>query len=289
MSNETGLMAAMEKKVPTFIQLAQINGISAEKAEAIVQQELQYVFEASLNNPEIRNCHPSTVEMVIRRAVTNNLSLDPNAGLVYLKTRRKKVSTKDEPERFITVLEATETCNGMLSTARMTGCIIDHKLPVVDFNEAGKVIGATFEYQVPNGRWEVVKFTEYDIERWGNYSEKENQRFDKSKQRNPLYTSWRGGIDPEMMKAKCIKHSLKKLGKNPQERHATKVDYSKPLQLLPAEHAVNEAKIEQEENAENATSAQVLVTTVEVVNVPTADQPSPTEQNDLSTLKMPFE
>lgn len=34
---------------------------------------------------------------------------------------------------------------------------------------------------------------------------------------NKLYTSWENGPDPEFARAKCIRHSLKKLGTNPNE------------------------------------------------------------------------
>ena len=35
---------------------------------------------------------------------------------------------------------------------------------------------------------------------------------------NALYSSYKGGIDPEFCKAKCIRHAFKKTGTNPNER-----------------------------------------------------------------------
>ena len=289
MSNETGLMAKLTEQVPTFKQLALINGIAPEKAEAIVIQEVEFIRESALANPDIMKCAPQTVLFVVKRAIKNNLTLDPQAGLMYLKTRNVNLSTDQSNQQWVKVLEAQETCNGILSKCRMTGRIIDHKLPQVEFNEAGKCVGVTFEFQLPNGRWETVKFTEYDFERWGNASHKERSRGKQDANtkdyRNSLYSSWRGGIDPEMAKAKAIRHGLKKLGTNPNENKASAIQ-SAPMQLLPQLTAEVEAKEVIEELAENATSAQVLVTTHEIINV---DTPPATEQSNTTNIKMPFE
>ena len=289
MSNETGLMAKLTEQVPTFKQLALINGIAPEKAEAIVIQEVEFIRESALANPDIMKCAPQTVLFVVKRAIKNNLTLDPQAGLMYLKTRNVNLSTDQSNQQWVKVLEAQETCNGILSKCRMTGRIIDHKLPQVEFNEAGKCVGVTFEFQLPNGRWETVKFTEYDFERWGNASNKERSRGKQDANtkdyRNSLYSSWRGGIDPEMAKAKAIRHGLKKLGTNPNENKASAIQ-SAPMQLLPQLTAEVEVKEVIEELAENATSAQVLVTTHEIINV---DTPPATEQSNTTNIKMPFE
>ena len=289
MSNETGLMDKLTEQVPTFKQLALINGIAPEKAEAIVIQEVEFIRESALANPDIMKCAPQTVLFVVKRAIKNNLTLDPQAGLMYLKTRNVNLSTDQSNQQWVKVLEAQETCNGILSKCRMTGRIIDHKLPQVEFNEAGKCVGVTFEFQLPNGRWETVKFTEYDFERWGNASHKERSRGKQDANtkdyRNSLYSSWRGGIDPEMAKAKAIRHGLKKLGTNPNENKASAIQ-SAPMQLLPQLTAEVEAKEVIEELAENATSAQVLVTTHEIINV---DTPPATEQSNTTNIKMPFE
>jgi len=289
MSNETGLMAKLTEQVPTFKQLALINGIAPEKAEAIVIQEVEFIRESALANPDIMKCAPQTVLFVVKRAIKNNLTLDPQAGLMYLKTRNVNLSTDQSNQQWVKVLEAQETCNGILSKCRMTGRIIDHKLPQVEFNEAGKCVGVTFEFQLPNGRWETVKFTEYDFERWGNASHKERSRGKQDANtkdyRNSLYSSWRGGIDPEMAKAKAIRHGLKKLGTNPNENKASAIQ-SAPMQLLPQLTAEVEAKEVIEELAENATSAQVLATTHEIINV---DTPPATEQSNTTNFEMPFE
>ncbi len=287
MSTETGLMAKLNEQVPTFVQLALINGISPEKAEAIVRQEVEFIKESAVANPSIMKCAPQTVLFVVKRAIKNNLTLDPQAGLMYLKTRNMNVSADPNQPQWVTVLEAQETCNGILSKCRMTGRIIDHKLPQVEFNEAGKCIGVTFEFQLPNGRWESVKFTEYDFERWGNASHKERSRGKQDANtkdyRNALYTSWRGGIDPEMAKAKAIRHGLKKLGTNPNEKQASAIVVNAPMQLIEHTAANKEAAEIMEELTQNAETEQVLVTTVEVVEVPA------TEQKSNANFEMPFE
>ena len=40
---------------------------------------------------------------------------------------------------------------------------------------------------------------------------------------NPNYTSWKGGIDPEFARAKAVRHGLKKLGTNQNERRALNI------------------------------------------------------------------
>jgi hypothetical protein len=289
MSQETGLMAKLTEQVPTFKQLALINGIAPEKAEAIVIQEVEFIRESALANPDIMKCAPQTVLFVVKRAIKNNLTLDPQAGLMYLKTRNVNVSTDPNQPQWVKVLEAQETCNGILSKCRMTGRIIDHKLPQVEFNEAGKCVGVTFEFQLPNGRWETAKFTEYDFERWGNASHKERSRGKQDANtkdyRNVLYTAWRGGIDPEMAKAKAIRHGLKKLGTNPNENKASAIQ-SAPMQLLPQVTAENEAKEVIEELAENSTSAQVHVTLHEIVDIKSNGEQS---NNNTNPTKLPFE
>ncbi len=291
MSNETGLMAELTEQVPTFKQLALINGIAPEKAEAIVIQEVEFIRESALANPDIMKCAPQTVLFVVKRAIKNNLTLDPQAGLMYLKTRNVNVSTDPSTPQWVKVLESQETCNGILSKCRMTGRIIDHKLPQVEFNDAGKCVGVTFEFQLPNGRWETVKFTEYDFERWGNASHKERSRgkqdANTKNYRNSLYSSWRGGIDPEMAKAKAIRHGLKKLGTNPNENKASAVVLNAPMQLLPHAEAEKEAKevIEELENS-SSTSAQVHVTLHEIVDIKSnSEQPN----DNTNPTKLPFE
>lgn len=240
-TTETGVIATLKTAMPTLVQLAQINGISAEKAEALMAQEVEFLREAAMLNPKILQSAPASVLLAVKRAIKNNLTLDPQAGLMYIKTRSINVSQDPKAAQWITIMETQETCNGLLSKNRMLGRILDHNVPQVEFDSSGKVKSVTFSFQKNTGNWETMTFSEYDFERWGNASHKERSRgkndaatVDYS---NALYKAWRGGIDPEFAKAKAIRHSLKKLGTNPNEKMAN------AIQISPAEFKVIDTKI----------------------------------------------
>ena len=194
-------------------------------------------------SPAVLECVPKSVELAVKSVLKNNLSLDPNAGLVYVKTRN--INTGNNV--WVKVLEIQYSVNGILSIAYQCGKIIDHKNPVVKKNLDGKVIGAEFEFQRSTGRWETVEFDESNFERWKIASHKENRRAydnarDKSGKKvhddntlnyaNPNYTSWKGGPDPEFIRAKAIRHSLKKLGTNANEKYATKIQVTNVKQVV---------------------------------------------------------
>jgi hypothetical protein len=86
-------------------------------------------------------------------------------------------------------------------------------------------------------RWEKRKFDESDFLRWKTKSHQENARnkqdanFSTLNYANPNYTNWCGGIDPEFARAKAIRHSLKKLGTNPNEKKTINI-------VVPAEKKI---------------------------------------------------
>lgn len=272
MSTETGVIATLKTAMPTLCQLAQINGISAERAEALMHQEIEFVREAAMLNPKIMQSAPASVLLAVKRAIKNNLTLDPQAGLMYIKTRLVDISQDPNVKQNIMIMETQETCNGLLSKNRMLGRILDHNVPTVEFHADGKVKSVTFSFQKNTGNWETMTYSEYDFERWGTASHKERSRWkkdaDKVDYRNALYTSWRGSIDPEFAKAKAIRHSLKKLGTNPNERMAS------AIQISPAEFKVIEPSIANKEaddvmaeNVANDTSATYHVQVHEAIEI----------------------
>jgi hypothetical protein len=278
MSTETGVIATLKTAMPTLCQLAQINGISAERAEALMSQEIEFVREAAMLNPKIMQSAPASVLLAVKRAIKNNLTLDPQAGLMYIKTRSINVSQDPNAAQWITIMETQETCNGLLSKNRMLGRILDHNVPTVEFHADGKVKSVTFTFQKNTGNWETMTYSDYDFERWGSASHKERSRgkndANSKNYANALYSSWRGGIDPEFAKAKAIRHSLKKLGTNPNERMAS------AIQISPADFKVIEPSIANKEaddvmaeNVTNDAAATYHITTHEVVSVPTDNTP----------------
>lgn len=186
-----------------------------EEAKQLVAVELAYLQAQAVYKPEINDCLPITIGTSLRYVIKNNLSLDPQAGLIYLTTRNLPGGQK--------ALEIEPTANGRISIARMTGGILDFKRPEVRKDAAGKVIAVTFEVMVPGAgtpRWEKFEFDESDFMRWKKASHKQNGRnkpdadLAKMNYANINYSNFNGGIDPEFARAKAIKHGLKKLGTN---------------------------------------------------------------------------
>jgi hypothetical protein len=283
-TEETGVIATLKTAMPTLVQLAQINGISSEKAEALMAQEVEFLREAAMLNPKILQSAPASVLLAVKRAIKNNLTLDPQAGLMYIKTRAINVSQDANNPQWVTIMETQETCNGLLSKNRMLGRILDHNVPTVEFHADGKVKSVTFTFQKNTGNWETMTYSEYDFERWGNASHKERSRgkndANTKDYRNALYSAWRGGIDPEFAKAKAIRHSLKKLGTNPNEKMATAIQISPAAFKVIAPEIANKEADDEIPNATSDAAATYHITTHEVVKLP-ADNTPLTETEEL--------
>lgn len=243
-------LAKIEAAVPEFQALVNLNCQDNQKAAAIVTQELEFLREIATTNQDVLNCTPDSVVLAVKRAMKNNLTLDPQAGLVYVKTRNVNTGTKEKPV-WAKVMETQETCNGIVSKLRMFGRILDIKRPEVKFDESGKVQSVSVEWLVPSTpqpRWERAEFAEYDFARWRTASHKERSRGaqDASSKdySNQLYTSWKQGIDPEFARAKAIRHALKKLGANANEMYAKAIQQVEPIQII--ESTANKAEVAEE-------------------------------------------
>jgi hypothetical protein len=289
-------------------QLAAILGLNTSKevdVQTLALQELQYLQQIGLTNPAIYECEPFTVVMAIKSVLKKNLTLDPDQGLVYVKTRNYKVQENGR-EVWKKSLDITESANGRISVARQCGRLLDLERPEVIKDANGKVIGVKAKFLVPSydanmkrsTRWKEVEFDESDFERWRRFSHKENRRsYDNAKPEyrtnkpvpddttlnyaNPLYTSWKGGIDPEFSRAKAIVHGLKKLGTNANERMAVNiaapvekrmyVDPEIDKQVMQEETTTSHDYAEYEEVNHNGNSTNgngVKVTVVEEMSIP---------------------
>lgn len=220
---------------PELSNLMAIISLNNDKASNDIQvlalQELNYLEQHASVKPALLNCDQQSIILAVKNVMRKNLSLDPNAGLVYVKTRNLNVGTFDRPI-WKTVLEIQETANGLLSYNRQIGRILDYTNPKIKEDTTGKVIGVSMELLKPSWpqpRWEEYSFNEGDFYRWRRASHKENKKGYKQNSgkpvpddnelnyANPNYTNWKTGPDPEFIRAKCIRHSLKKLGSNPNE------------------------------------------------------------------------
>lgn len=247
MSKELELrpLEELKKALPELTAILSLNAAEGVDVNTLALQELDNLRMISVTKPEILECFASTVVMAVKRVLKQNLTLDPYAGLVYVKTRNVTIKQKNEDgnitEKKGKALEIMESCNGLLSINYQCKKIIDHKTPTVKKDAAGKVESVTFEYQLSSGRWEERTFDESDFYRWRRASHKENGRWkddfntpqatESLKYANENYINWKGGIDPEFARAKAIRHALKKLGTNPNEGKFNKI-------IIPAEKKV---------------------------------------------------
>ncbi len=268
-------MDLLKQELPQLQALIGLNASPNVNVETLALQELEYLRLQAVNKPDIMDAMPQTVILAVKAVMKNNLSLDPNAGLVYIKTRNVKVG-----DNWHKALEITPTCNGIISIARQCGRIIDIKRPTVTKDAHGRVIAVQLEYQLPNQRWELVEFDESDFERWRRASDKENGRNKNDggapdyKYANPNYTSWKNGIDPEFARAKAIRHGLKKLGTNMNERNAIAIQPTEMKQIIvdpqADEAVINETEIQEAEIIQNAEVVQTnesVIITVEQINL----------------------
>lgn len=207
-------------------QLIAIMGLNrkGENIATLIQQEIAYLEAAGIAKPVIMQCKPLSVLLAVKSVLKQNLTLDPYAGLVYIKTRNVKVSVN--PDVWETAMEIQPTCNGLISIARQCGRILDIKRPQITKNKEGQVNGVSVEILLPSTpepRWEKFEFDEDDFYRWRRASNNESGRgkadvqSEEHKYANPNYKNFKGGIDPEFARAKAIRHSLKKLGVNQHE------------------------------------------------------------------------
>lgn len=224
--------------IEKLITLNAPNGMGEEQIKAMAMEEISHVQTAALYNPAILNCEAISVVLAVKQAIRKNLTLDPSAGLVHMRTRKINIGSN----QWRTVLEISDTANGKISLARQCGRILDVKRPTVKYNGEGQVEMVTVEFLVPSHpepRWESIEFGATHFMKWRIASHKENSRgWNESSGKpkpdaasmnyaNPNYTNWKGGIDPEFASTKAIKHGLNKLGININEPVTKRVHVEK--------------------------------------------------------------
>lgn len=234
----------IKKEMPTLEALLRINVPPSADAHAIVQQELEFLRMQMDLKPDLALCEAMSVVLAVKSAIKKNLSLDPQAGLVYIKTRNVNTAKRGEQDKWIKVMEVMPTANGLISINRQCGRILDIERPEVQKDATGKVVGVSVKYLVPSiptPRWQAVGFDQSDFLKWRRASHKENSRGKQDANAetlnysNPNYTNFKGGIDPEFARAKCIRHALGKLGTNPNEQHIQRIQVE-PIEVV-ASHA----------------------------------------------------
>lgn len=280
MEEKNKAIALLKEEMPQLKAVLNLNAVAGTDVEAMAIQELEFLKDHMLTKPAIAECLPQTVVMAVKGVLRQNLTLDPYAGLVYVKTRNIKIGENNWQK----ALEIQPSANGLISIARQCGRILDIKRPEVIKDSSGKVVGVKVEYMVPThggSRWEGVEFDESDFYRWQRSSHNENGRNKKDANAetlnysNPNYTNWKGGIDPEFARAKAIRHGLKKLGTNPNER-VMKAIHVEDQKTVYVDQKADEAAVnddhgyEHEEVKENSTAYHVEIH--ETINIPNSNE-----------------
>lgn len=233
MTKEAQVLQLAKKELPQLKAIIGLSAIKGTDVETLALQELEYLQMIGTTKPEIYECMPQSIIAAVKTILKQNLTLDPYAGLVYVKTRNIKVA-----DQWQKVLEIQPSANGIISINRQCGRIMDIERPETLKDDKGKVIGVKVKYLVPSFneegkrcyKWRIIEFDESDFLRWRRASHKENGRNkadanpESLNYANPNYTSWKGGIDPEFARAKAIRHGLKKLGTNQNETTGTKYE-----------------------------------------------------------------
>jgi len=229
-----------------------VQGRTPEELEAFVLNEISYLKERVELAPALQECREDSLLMCIRHALRDNVSLDANAGLVYIYPQKVKVANG----QYVSVAHYELSPNGRISLARQTGNILDFERPQL-IKEGEKVVGGFMKIlkpSYPEPRWETYDYNQSDIDRWAKFSSKKNKKWDNAQRKfvegspNALYSSGPGGgIDEGFMKAKIVKHTLKQLGINASERVGQKIVQDKSLDFEPALTIEETQKLEQEE------------------------------------------
>ncbi len=211
-------LSLLKPELPTIEALIRLNSVTGTDVAAIAMQELDFLSMHMIAKPFIAECIPETIIQAVKYSLKNNLSLDPNAGLVYLMPTSVKVGAG-----YKNALEIKPTADGKLSIAYQCRTILDHERAVITKNETGKVISCSIRIllpSVPNPRWEKIEMDYADFERLRKYSHIKNARGKQDANlatlnyANPLYSNFNGGIDPEFARSKVVSAALKKRGTN---------------------------------------------------------------------------
>ncbi len=230
-------------------------GTPAQQIAAVVQQEVENLSYIALFKPAILECHPDSIRYAMRKVISQNLSFDPDAGLVYLTTRNAKIKV-DGQEREVKVLECKPTVNGEISLNRQAGSLTRVNPPEVTYDDVTKqVLKVHVELIVPRYdekgvivQYDTLSF-DFDMNHfrnWEAYSHRQNMKGKKANEINNSLLNWananysnyyplapesihsyekKGGIQPGFAITKAIKHALSraKLDKNPYAKRSYNV------------------------------------------------------------------
>ena len=284
-----GLIKFMEPHATSMARLMSINAPGVDTMP-LVMQELEYLEYKAVFLPEIKDCIPDTIVAAVKSVIKQNLSLDPDAGLVYITTRNVQVGGQ-----WGKALEIHPSPDGKISIARQCGRVLDLEKPYCTFMADGRVDTANIKIQVPGydekmqpcTRWELVPlgYKDFDRLRWFSHRDKSRNKQDADaatlNYANSLYTSWHGWIDPEFACAKVINAAMKRKGTNASEKR---------VNITPGERFVSPEVLQAladegleytgfEEIKEEAANTAQHNTPAPIFTQPAAEQPAPAQTN----------
>lgn len=213
-TKETALQV-LEKNRPTLEVLAlAYMPLSATKEEATrkIVREIANVEQWLRTKPDLAACSKDSMVYAVKQCIQDGLTLAPSADLCYLIPGKVKTGQNGTQDIYEWVVNYEPTANGLLSMARQSGRIFDHKRPTCEYDETGAVLSVSVEFlvpSVPSPRWEKITFGPGHFKKWMVASANKNKG-----NANQNYTSFNGGIDPEFAGTKAIIHGLNKRGMN---------------------------------------------------------------------------
>jgi hypothetical protein len=197
----------IREEIPTLIKLAKYGNRSLDNdlAEAFVISEideLEYMIEGA---GYMEKATEASAIKVLRTALKMGLSIDKNAGLVY-------IAAGSNSQKNCIELTYQVTTEGELFLAMKQGLILATNRP---YKDGDKYV---FEFTKGDGNSEKVEKDWEFFKRLKEYSSKKNNG-----RPNKLYGNDIESIDEGFACTKLVKHAIKKLGSNPMRGDAQKV------------------------------------------------------------------
>lgn len=225
-----------------FVKIyAGVHSVPVDRAQQMLEVETFNFMKLMHDKPDLEACTELSQRGVFLDVISAGLSFSAASKLVYVQSRNRKTGRQNDQGRDIyeTVMEFSPSPKGKVYLCQRVGSIdcITEPEPVysddvfkhwtvnnikhVEHHPAadrkGHVVAIYCFVIFPNGAREAVVIDSTDIERRKKASERANgKKIDgvfRPGNANPLYTSFRGGIDPGFFGAKIIDKATKYLRK----------------------------------------------------------------------------
>jgi hypothetical protein len=211
-----------------FISLyKQTRNDDQDEAEAFYYREALYFKRILHDTPALTQCTVFSLYAAFIDVVTNGLTFDPSAKLLYLTSRNANAGTHKDPIwekrarviispygelairieqkqlRYIDEPVIVYACDSIkIRTTEQGNKVILYESTIP--RTSPHIIASFVKLTRMDGSFDFKYLLEDDIKRLAAYSNRDN----KDKGANALYSSANGGIDPGFLAAKTIKHAF---------------------------------------------------------------------------------